>query len=63
MKPENIKKCCELAEGFSYYDSGCRFEFKRKVYNLNDTLAYSTLLHRAVEGWNKLEREWHICRD
>jgi len=53
VTPDIIKKMCEIAKGFTYYDSGCRFEFDRKVYNTDNVLAFSTLIHRAVEGWNK----------
>ena len=54
--PEIIKKMVELAEGFEcakedpYY---LAIYFKGIEVNPNSLLVFSTLIHRAVEGWNK----------
>ena len=53
--PELIKKMVELAEGFE-----CAMEdpnylaiyFKGKEVIIDSPLVFSTLIHRAVEGWN-----------
>jgi len=53
--PEIIKKMVELAEGFE-----CAMEdpnylsiyFKGKEVIIDSPLVFSTLIHRAVEGWN-----------
>lgn len=55
--PEFIKKMCELAEGFECNDNkikigvdSCFFE---NIFEDFNAVVFSTLLHRAVEGWNK----------
>jgi len=60
--PEIIKRMVELAEGFEYsldhviyiiYTGGiipCKHDVLK---NPENTLIFSTLIHRAVEGWNK----------
>ena len=53
--PDIIKKMCELTEGFKYFDSGKRFQFERKLYNIDDAIAFPLLIHRAVEEWNNKE--------
>ena len=65
MTPEIIKKMVELAEGFEFIQA-CKGDinlcyikapdgFKSYFGSIKDreyTLSFSTLLHRAVEGWN-----------
>lgn len=67
--PEFIKWMCELAEGFKIYPnrilgqiesvSGALFTLE---YNniLNDSSVFPLLIHRAVEGWNKITRNKYI---
>jgi len=67
--PDIIKKMVELAEGFelSYFDG--HGDIVILPYNkaiplsviYDNGIVFSTLLHRAVEGWNKSNeniREW-----
>jgi hypothetical protein len=50
--PEIIKKMSELAEGFDY--AGLKdFTYSGHMYSLGSG-AFPLLLHRAVEGFNKL---------
>ena len=60
ITPEFIKWCCEYAKGFVQYDLDLRFVYDRRVYSIRDALAFSTLLHRAVEGWNEINPGNHI---
>ena len=61
----------ELAEGFEYDDEYenwlVYFKPNEETYIkhtfINDSLAFSTLLHRAVEGWNKLNKQKKIYID
>lgn len=57
--PEIIKKMCELAEGFEFSDN-MFFSFLQIKYNginlqYQDVLMFPLLIHRAVEGWNKIQ--------
>jgi hypothetical protein len=63
--PDDIKRMVELAEGFEYLQTGSKDislhyiktpdGFKSYFGSIKDyeyTLNFSTLIHRAVEGWN-----------
>lgn len=54
--PEFIKWMCELAEGFEYKNDHVWFGLW--YAHINDIkyeqLLFSLLIHRAVEGWNKI---------
>jgi len=67
--PEIIKKMVELAEGFEYSEEDLygwfnnrregfsihsKYNENRGIKGLTDKiLMFSTLIHRAIEGWNK----------
>ena len=57
--PEIMKKMCELAEGFEFMfatiDGIVAFGIvnKNKWYSVDNKM-FGFLLHRAVEGWNKI---------
>lgn len=59
--PEFIKWCCEYAEGFEieWFVDEYIISFNKTGYSIeglfNDIAAFSTLIHRAVEGFNKLK--------
>lgn len=77
--PEFIKWMCGLAEGFDYTIdeddelvyfkdlSWYKEELIADLYIPEIVLLFSTLIHRAVEGWNKLSLEkrlyYYICVD
>lgn len=59
ITPEIIKKMVELAEGFEWrneYNIYFKNSIVRYTYNdlKNDINMFPLLLHRAVEGWNKI---------
>ena len=64
--PKIIKKMVELAEGFE-----CAMEdpnylaiyFKGKEVIIDSPLVFSTLIHRAVEGWNRLNKAYIMTTD
>jgi hypothetical protein len=51
VTPEIIKKMVEPAEGFNTYVD----EYTQKIIDYD--ILFSLLIHRAVEGWNKLDNE------
>lgn len=68
---EIMKKMVELAEGFEFINSNypvIKTPNRKSQHGgafwleelLEDTLSFSTLIHRAVEGWNKKEDERKI---
>ena len=74
--PEIIKRMVELAEGFEFIQDSkgdinlCHIKapdgFKTYFGSIKDkeyTLNFSTLIHRAVEGWNKKDIEYQIRID
>lgn len=63
-----LKQCVELAEGFEFIDYTCDDNIDIEIHTpypttiitsknelLKNSVIFSTLLHRAVEGWNKQE--------
>jgi hypothetical protein len=62
--PEFIKWMCELAEGFEYKEETEHdvdyFIFKQKKYFTSVPELFPLLIHRAVEGWNKITRNKYI---
>jgi hypothetical protein len=54
VTPEIIKEMCELAEGFEYTSDD--YAIYNNTYDA-DTDILPILIHRAVEGWNKLDNE------
>lgn len=54
--PDIIKKMCELAEGFEISRDGW-FYCKNVGFNIDDTIGFPLLIHRAVSGWNKINRD------
>ncbi len=68
--PEFIKWMCEYAEGFEvFYDEetdGFVDPFDNEYYiedGLNKIESFPLLIHRAVEGWNKRDREGYYTID
>ena len=60
--PEIIKKMVELAEGFKYPilipDENDTWE--RQINLIFNWARFPLLIHRAVEGWNKITRNKYI---
>ena len=58
--PKFIKWMCEYAEGFEFLNignwAGYRFELHKPRDN-DPNVYFPLLVHRAVEGWNKLKHE------
>jgi len=52
ITPEFIKFCCEYAEGFEWRN---KFYFERLCEQ--NYYYFPLLLHRAVEGWNKKQKD------
>ena len=58
VTPEVIKKMVELAEGFEYglFDNISLNKFhvhSEFLFSVENIIFLSTLIHRAVEGWNE----------
>jgi len=51
---EIVKKMVELAEGFTSYSNGIFMYREHYVYSL-DTSRFALLVHRTVEGFNKID--------
>lgn len=53
ITPEFIKKLCEFAEGFGYIDYVLSQSSDLEQARFNNII-FPLLLHRAIEGWNKI---------
>ena len=66
VTPEVIKKMVELAEGFEYglFDNISLNKFhvhSEFLFSVENIIFLSTLIHRAVEGWNKSQVNSENC--
>ncbi len=57
--PDIIKKMVELAEGFGYMDYVLSQSSDLEQMRFNNII-FPLLLHRAVEGWNKINPQHTI---
>lgn len=57
--PEIIKRMVELAEGFSYpiFIPDENDTWERQINLIFDWSLFPLLIHRAVEGWNKIDNQ------
>jgi len=73
MKQETLKEIVELADGFEWYINrieGVRVKFAESFFPYKSEIVrgnllwkgtyYPLLLRRAVEGWNKQEKEHEV---
>ena len=65
--PEFIRWCCEYADGFGYQEENDHdvdyFIWNNKKYFTSSDVLFPLLIHRAVEGWNKSDREGYYTID
>ena len=67
--PELIKKMVELAEGFEVDTDGVFYNGiilpngTEVDFDIQHELLFSLLIHRAVEGWNRLNKAYIMTTD